>query len=374
LAVAVLAAAGIAWLLVPGGAPVPPLAAGPSDAKPGPAPGPEPARLVPAPRPPPAEPEDPLDEDEDAPAPPDRGPLVVVPAPRPYAPLAPPAEPPPPRAPDPYEEAWKRWKAAGEAERGRIATSLAATPSDLAHDLAAGRRWLEWARSAKGPGALEAYDRARRLLSRGLLLPEAASVPWRRDLEAAIAEANAVVYGGGVALTGATEVIEVKKGDYPWKLVEGKGVGWRALLAWNSPTNQDPKRMPAGARWLFPIETAWLLADLEQRTVQLWIGETWIREWPVVPAEGPAAPVAGVYALGGPLGPDHPYWTEVAWMKGWTQGEKPERSVSLFGTEDPVARSRVAGNPWLLMERADSVDLYAWLHQLHPPQRWIVVR
>lgn len=208
--------------------------------------------------------------------------------------------PAPPAAPDPLEtEAQRLLTAMAEARAANDAPRYAAALKDLqatAWDAAAARRFAVqsgWnlVRDAQGLEAarrLPLIDRARRLLSRGVLLPESfgaagAVTAEHAKLTAAIQALNVEVMTYAPGLPGVTRPYVVPPGSSPVQIVSNERLacGHNAILFWNKRGNLDPRRLVAGETLLLPLEELRVHVEVERRLMLLLLGEVLVKEFRV---------------------------------------------------------------------------------------------
>ena len=131
-------------------------------------------------------------------------------------------------------------------------------------------------------------DRARRLLSRGVLLPEYFSpagepTPERIRLTTTIQALNAQVMTYARGLEGVTRPYVVPAGASPVGIVteERLPTGHNAILFWNKRGNLDPKRLVAGETLLLPVEELHVHVEIDRRLLLLFLGDAYVKEFPV---------------------------------------------------------------------------------------------
>jgi hypothetical protein len=140
----------------------------------------------------------------------------------------------------------------------------------------------------EGVARIQALDRARRLLSRGVLLPEyfdAGGLPTaeRGKLTTAIQTSNAQVMTYKPGLAGVTRPHVVAPGAVPVQIVSNERLetGHNALLYWNKRGNLDPKRLVAGETLLLPLEELVVHVEVERRLLVLFLGDVFVKEFRV---------------------------------------------------------------------------------------------
>lgn len=203
-----------------------------------------------------------------------------------------------PAAPDPEEIlAVRLLQTIAEAKQQGDAAKQASALQELqkdAWDAPSARRfavqsgWAIEREAAKFEGAkrVQAVDRARRLLSRGVLLPEyfaSTGLPTaeRGKLTSAIQALNAQVMTYKPGLAGVTRPYVVPPGAAPVQVVstEHLETGHNALLYWNKRGNLDPKRLVAGETLLLPLEELVVHVVVDRRLVVLFLGGVFVKEF-----------------------------------------------------------------------------------------------
>ncbi len=153
-------------------------------------------------------------------------------------------------------------------------------------------------------GRVPIADRARRDLSRGLMLPElfdGAGKPLdaRRTLITTIASLNAVVMTYRVPVPGVTTTYDVKPGDSPVRIVSRQKLpyGPNVLLFWNHGGNLDPARLRAGEVLVVPTETLEARVDRTRHLLGLYLGGVLVKEFEVGVGKAATPTYAGVYEV-----------------------------------------------------------------------------
>lgn len=153
-------------------------------------------------------------------------------------------------------------------------------------------------------GRVAIADRARRDLSRGLMLPElfdAAGQPMdaRKQVIATIASLNAMVFTYRAGLAGVTTTYEVKPGDSPVRIVSRQKLpyGPNVLLFWNHGGNLDPSRLRAGEVLVVPTEALEARVDRARHVLGLYLGGVLVKEFHVGVGKPTSPTHAGVYLV-----------------------------------------------------------------------------
>jgi len=153
-------------------------------------------------------------------------------------------------------------------------------------------------------GRVPIADRARRDLSRSLMLPELfdeAGKPLeaRRTLIATIASLNALVMTHRVAVSGVTTTYDVKPGDSPVRIVSRQKLpyGPNVLLFWNHGGNLDPARLRAGEVLVVPTEVLEVRVDRTRHLLGLYLGGVLVKEFGVGVGKSTTPTYAGIYEV-----------------------------------------------------------------------------
>lgn len=187
--------------------------------------------------------------------------------------------------------------AEAQAQGGKGAPALAAQlrADAEAWDAEAARRHayvqgqrvaVEAARDRSQASALAKKDQARRLLSRGLYLPEMFDKQGnptrdrRRAIEV-IQNFNRQVMTYEPGIEGVTIPYEWESGLAPVQVVSRKKLpmGPNALLYWNQGGNLNAGRMQAGTLAQLPQEELTIHVSLSHRYLAVFIGDWFVKEW-----------------------------------------------------------------------------------------------
>jgi lipoprotein-anchoring transpeptidase ErfK/SrfK len=196
--------------------------------------------------------------------------------------------------------------AGADALEARLDGEFADTLESRRFALARGVALAKDARREDRPldGRVKIADRARRDLSRGLMLPEmfdAAGQPMeaRKQVVATIASLNAMVmtYRAGVA--GVTTTYEVKPGDSPVRIVSRQKLpyGPNVLLFWSHGGNLDPSRLRAGEVLVLPTEALEARVDRARHLLGLYLGGVLVKEFQVGVGKASSPTPPGVYEV-----------------------------------------------------------------------------
>ncbi len=131
-------------------------------------------------------------------------------------------------------------------------------------------------------------DRARRLLSRGVYLPEmfqpgGADTEERTRLLSVLTDANREVMTWPRGVDGVTRVYRVEPGLAPVQIVHRQQVpaGVNAILWWNQGGNLDPRRLRGGQDLLLPLEAVRIQVVQDVHRLSIWIGDWFVKEFRV---------------------------------------------------------------------------------------------
>ena len=129
-------------------------------------------------------------------------------------------------------------------------------------------------------------DRVRRLLSRGINLPEmfqanGADTAPRTRLIQVLTDANREVMTWPAGVPGVTRPYAVESGLAPVNIVWRQQVpaGVNAILFWNQGGNLDPRRLQAGQNLLLPLEPLRIEVLQDVHRLSLWIGDWFVKEF-----------------------------------------------------------------------------------------------
>ena len=265
------------------------------------------------------------------------------------------------------------------------------TDDELGQRQAMRRGWRDYQRALRlhGEAALWILDRARRDMSEGLLLPEMADPFLRAPLEEAIAIANARIYGSKTPMGGVTEVIRVDRGDYPRHVVDRRPFGPNAVLYWTLGGRLDPRRLPAGDPVTVPLEPLWLFVDRSWHVLFVFLGDAFVKEFPVAVGKASTPTPAGTFvvstmldlaAMRGP-NPTERWRPRLgsAWIRvrplihgsvrGWGEG-----GTSIHGTDEPRSIGTDASDGSIRMRDGDALEVLNWVNTHHGPERRVVIR
>lgn len=145
---------------------------------------------------------------------------------------------------------------------------------------------VEAARDRSRASAIGKMDEARRLLSRGLFLPEMfdkqghATKDRKRAIEV-IQKFNRAVMTYGPGVEGVTVPYDWEQGLAPVIVVSRKQLpmGPNALLYWNRGGNLNPRGMRAGTRVLLPQEELTIHVSLRHKILAVYMGDWFVKEW-----------------------------------------------------------------------------------------------
>jgi hypothetical protein len=319
--------------------------------------------------------------DRPAPLIPDELPGGVKAAPRPS-----------PAAPSPKEAAAQALvqqiegaRATGDAAlEDRVFAQLRAQAWDThaarRHAVRRGFERLQAAERLQGAARVRTQDEARRLLSRGVLLPElfdatGAPVPQRAQLLTAIQRLNAQVLTWSAGVEGVTRPYEVPPGKSPVQIVTDERLtcGHNALLMWNKRGNLDPRRLVAGETLLLPLEPLWVHVSLERRLLTLFLGDAWVKEFRVGVGAPDTPTPPGTYTVGDKQ--ENPDWyvpqggliragdprNELgsAWINLLLDGGRT--TYGIHGTNKPDTVGTACSQGCVRLSNADASEVFWWV-------------
>lgn len=259
------------------------------------------------------------------------------------------------------------------------------TPSARRYAYFEGRALLKQAGNQRSRASIEKKDRARRLLSRVLYLPEmftksGASTDERTKLIETIQKVNRQVMRHSAGLKGVTVPYEVPAGERPVEIVSRQKLmmGANAILYWNQGGNLDPRRLRAGVTLLLPQEELTVHVFLRHRRMGLFIGDWFVKEFRVgVGKEATPTPTGEFVVLSRQLNPD---WTNPktgkvvpygradnelgdAWMAIESDEWPKSAGYGLHGTKDPRTVGTRCSNGCVRLQNPQAVELRDWVRR-----------
>ncbi|MDA1194082.1 MAG: L,D-transpeptidase [Planctomycetota bacterium] len=277
--------------------------------------------------------------------------------------------------------------ASTEALESRLRTDAGAwdAPSARRYAYVEGRRVLAEAGEGRGKSTIEQKDRARRLLSRALYLPEmfdpaGQPSPERTKLIATIEQLNRQVMTYGPGIPGVTVPYKVPAGEVPVEIVSRQRLpmGPNALLFWNMGGNLDPRRVRADATMLLPQEEMTLHVSLKHRRLAIFFGDWFAKEWRVgIGAEDSPTPTGIFEIYSKDLNPDWYApggkvikWEDKehnelgdAWMGIRNQEYPREASFGLHGTNKPDTVGTRCSRGCVRLRNEHAVELRDWVRR-----------
>jgi hypothetical protein len=269
----------------------------------------------------------------------------------------------------------------GGATAAEKALEKEAWDTDAARRYALARGWaaLHAAAGKDGAAALGLLDRARRDLSRGVLLPEmfdgAGKPTAERDrVVKAIVETNVRVLTSPLVPPAVARPYVVKAGDTPVDIVtrENLPYGHNAILFWSHGGNLDPGRLRAGEKLMLPVDTLSLRVDLARRRLLVLLGDVFVKEWAVGVGKPESPTFPGTYVVGAKhLNPD--WWSPTGLIRfgdprnelgdAWipiASAEKPT-GYGIHGTNKPETVGSECSNGCVRLANANAKELYWWV-------------
>lgn len=284
-------------------------------------------------------------------------------------------------------EGMARARAAGNAAQEstlakRLQKEAWDAPSSRRWAYARGRELLERAGGRQGKKAIGQKDRARRLLSRAVYLPEMfraneASTDERTQLIQVIQKVNRQVMRYSRGIEGVTSPYEVPNGITPVQIIsrERLSMGSNGLLFWNQGGNLDPKRLRAGQALLLPLETLSLHVSLRLRRMGIFVGDWFVKEFRVgIGAEDSPTPLGRFRVHSRAKNPD---WWQPGGKKipygdkrnalgsAWIAIESDEWPLSagygIHGTNKPSTVGTRCSNGCVRLVNAQATEVYDWV-------------
>jgi len=280
-------------------------------------------------------------------------------------------------------------RAHAEGNRSKEA-SLAQRLRQEAWDAPSSRRWayargralLEQTAAPEGRDTIVRKDKARRLLSRPLYLPEmfranGTSTDERTQLIRTIQQLNRQVMHYPLGLKGVTRISkEVEPGTAPVQIVsrEKLAMGSNALLLWNLGS-LDPKKLRAGQKLLLPVETLSVHVHLRLRRMGIYIGDWFVKEFRVgIGAEDTPTPLGTFSVHSREKNPD--WWQpggkpipfgdpRNALGSAWIAIESDEWPLTagygIHGTNKPRTVGTRCSNGCVRLVNAEATEMYDWV-------------
>ncbi len=161
------------------------------------------------------------------------------------------------------------------------------TPSARRFAYGEGVKLLQQAGTKRNKSSMQLKDKARRLMSRVLYLPEmftkgGASTDERTKIIETLQKLNRQVMRYEPGLKGVTVKYPVPEGIAPVEIVSRNKLmmGSNGVMFWNVGT-LDPRRLRAGATHLLPLEELTLHVHLRHFRMGLFIGDWFVKEFKV---------------------------------------------------------------------------------------------
>jgi hypothetical protein len=284
-------------------------------------------------------------------------------------------------------EALGRARAEGDAAKTaaletRLRKEAWDAPSARRHAYRQGRDLLEAAGRERGEARILALDKARRLLSRVLYLPEmfdakGASTDERTKLMDLLQKLNRQVMRYGTeGLPGVTRKYAVEPGIKPVQIVsrERLPMGSNAILLWNLG-NLDPMKLRADSTLLLPVEPLSLHVDTQRRRMAVFIGDWFVKEFRVgIGKEDTPTPLGEFRVHSREKNPDWwkpggkriPYGDPAnelgsAWIALESEEWPTSAGYGIHGTNKPTTVGTRCSNGCVRLENGQATELYDWV-------------
>ncbi len=257
------------------------------------------------------------------------------------------------------------------------------TPSARRFAYAEGRKLLKQAGHLRSKTAIALKDRARRLLSRVVYLPEmftprGASTDERTKLIQTLQKLNRQVMTYGRGVPGVTVPYEVPAGLVPVQIVSRQKLrmGSNGILFWNQGGNLDPKRLRAGAVLLLPQEELTVHVMLRWRRMGLFIADWFVKEFRVGIGKDESPTPTGTFQILSRLrnprwdppggGKSIPYGDPrnelgSAWMAIANDEWPKTASYGIHGTKDPRTVGTRCSNGCVRLKNPQVTELRDWV-------------
>ena len=245
-----------------------------------------------------------------------------------------------------------------------------------------GRRLVEEAGSGMDKAAIGKKDRARRLLSRALYLPEMFKADGgptneRTGVIDVIQKLNRQVMHYGPGVEGVTTPYQVPAGLVPVQIVSRLKLpmGSNALLFWNQGGNLDPKRLRAEQTLLLPQEELSLHVYQRYRLLGVFMGDWFVKEFRVGIGKEETPTPRGTfwvhsrqrnpdwYQPGGKKIPFGAPGNELgsAWIAIVNEEWPKSAGYGIHGTNKPNTVGTRCSNGCVRLVNAEATELYDWV-------------
>jgi hypothetical protein len=240
-----------------------------------------------------------------------------------------------------------------------------------------------------GTRRIRGFDRARRLLSRGVFLPRMFTAageptPERATLIQQIQKLNRAVMRWSPGLPGVTTPFVVPSGIRPVQIVFRRDIaapgadplpmGPNAVMYWNQG-NLDPRRIRAGSRFLLPLEELTLQVHMRYFRAAVFIGDWFVKEWQVGVGTDETPTPTGVFEVhskeenpdwwspGGKLIPfgDKDNALGSRWIALQGESLPLSRGIGIHGTNEPKTVGSRCSNGCIRLHNEHVNELFWWL-------------
>lgn len=228
-------------------------------------------------------------------------------------------------------------------------------------------------------------DGARRLLSRGIWLPEyfgetGAPTTEREKLILRIRDLNLSVMtfrkmeGGG--LEGITRPYVVPAGEAPLATVSRQQLAYgpNALLYWNKG-NLDPRRVQAGEVLLLPEEELSVQVNQRYRRLAIFLGDWFVKEFPIGIGRPDKPTPSGTFHVGQKRSQNPDWWSPDGFVPygdpknelgsmwiGIASARVPESAgIGIHGTNKPETVGTRCSNGCVRLANDHATELYRWM-------------
>ena len=171
-----------------------------------------------------------------------------------------------------------------------------------------------------------------------------------------------------------TKTYDVVAGDNPLRIVsrDKLAFGPNALLFWNQGGSLDPKRLKAGDRLLVPLETLSIRVNLERHLLDVYLGESLVKEFAVGVGKASTPTFPGTYEVKDKyLNPDWhsptgliPYGDPKNELgDAWIPISSPEKpkGYGIHGTIKPETVGTDCSNGCVRLRNEEAVEMIGWV-------------
>jgi hypothetical protein len=278
-----------------------------------------------------------------------------------------------------------RDRAAYDVAVSKLQKEAGDAPSARRFEVKLGLAQAARAEKAQGAERMRGFDAARRLLSRGIWLPEffgrdGRPTEERGKLVAKIQDLNRSVMtfakqdGGG--LEGLTRPYRVPPGEAPLSTVSRNRLpyGPNALLFWNKG-RLDPRRVQAGEILLLPVEPLHVVVNQKYKRLALFLGDWFVKGFAVGVGKPDKPTPSGTFHVGKKRSENPDWWSPEGpvpygdprnelgsmWIGIASERIPEDAGIGIHGTNKPETVGTACSNGCIRLANDDATELYRWL-------------